>query len=305
VARALEARGATTLLAIPREQVSLARAIGVREWISLEPAPPLDLRARLAALVAEFDATDWVVDSFPEGIGGELAEPIATRARSVALLRLRRDAESPRFVQAVQRYHRCLDLEPHLEWLPQGLGVEALAAVTRDLGDAPPHPSAPESRSPDVLLVASETAHRAFLARLADRLALAGTSVTLRCPSDPSAADRLSSAGARVTPECPSDPSTADRSLGARELGARVVVGPAGYNLTYELVRTGAWHIALPVPRRYDDQRRRAEQVATTCSSPEAVERRVLGLLEHAGRRPAACPVWPIERLAENLLAAG
>jgi hypothetical protein len=84
-----------------------------------------------------------------------------------------------------------------------------------------------------------------------------------------------------------------------------VVVGPAGFNLTYELVRTGAWHIALPVPRHYDDQRRRAEQVALLPSSPEAVERRVLALLAHAGPRPPPCAVWPMDRLAEHLLEAG
>jgi hypothetical protein len=287
LARSLEALGTTTLLAIPQEQVSLARASGVREWVSLEPAPPLDLRARLAAVVAEFEATDWVVDSFPEGILGELAEPIAPRARSVALLRLRRDAQSPRFVEAARHYDRCLDLEPHVEWLQESLGAEAFAAVTRDLGDAPSNSSEPGRRSPDVLLVASETSHRAFLARLADRLSSGGVSVTLWCPSDPSAADRLG------------------RPLEARELEARVVVGPAGYNLTYELVRTGAWHIALPVLRRYDDQRRRAGQVATMCASPEAVERRVLGLLEHAGRRSAPCPVWPMDKLAETLVDPG
>jgi hypothetical protein len=275
LACALEARGAATLAGIPAERQRVAGAMGVPRWLSIEAAPPAALRARLARAVQDFDATDWVVDTFPEGILGELAEPIAVGIRRVALLRLRRDAESPHFVDAMRHYDRCLDLEPHLEWLRHDGRVQPFAAVTRELGDASPEPV--ESLDPEVLLVGAETSHRVFLARLGHRLSLAG--VRVHCPPDP-----------------------VDRPLDARALGAVVVVGPAGYNLTYELVRTGAWHVALPATRRYDDQLRRAERVATVCSSPEAVERRVLGLLAHAGRRPLPCPVLPMENLADALL---
>jgi predicted glycosyltransferase len=74
--------------------------------------------------------------------------------------------------------------------------------------------------------------------------------------------------------------------LGAEALSARVVVGPAGYNLTYELSALGVWHLALPASRQYDNQELRAERVATVAHAPVAVERRIHAWLDQAALRP-------------------
>ncbi|HBQ10735.1 MAG TPA: hypothetical protein DEF51_05945, partial [Myxococcales bacterium] len=55
-----------------------------------------------------------------------------------------------------------------------------------------------------------------------------------------------------------------------------VIVGPAGFNLTYEARAAGLTHLAVPRPRRFDDQARRAEAVATRVRSP----RHLLRLLQ-------------------------
>ncbi|MGE3675006.1 MAG: hypothetical protein AB7K71_35385, partial [Polyangiaceae bacterium] len=66
---------------------------------------------------------------------------------------------------------------------------------------------------------------------------------------------------------------------------APIVIGRAGYNLTYELAAAGIWHVALPAPRPIDDQARRAAQLGTSVLSPQALERRLRGLVS-AGPRP-------------------
>ena len=64
----------------------------------------------------------------------------------------------------------------------------------------------------------------------------------------------------------------------------RVIVGPAGFNLTYEARAAGLTHLAVPRPRRFDDQARRAEAVATRVRSP----RHLLRLLQDP---PAPAPI--------------
>ncbi|MCA9641139.1 MAG: hypothetical protein KC492_10610, partial [Myxococcales bacterium] len=81
---------------------------------------------------------------------------------------------------------------------------------------------------------------------------------------------------------------------------APIVIGRAGYNLSYELAALGIWHVALPTERPIDDQARRAEHLGASVYSPQALERR-LRTLESAGPRPAGGVIEHAE-LAARLL---
>ncbi|MCB9753561.1 MAG: hypothetical protein H6713_26765 [Myxococcales bacterium] len=85
-------------------------------------------------------------------------------------------------------------------------------------------------------------------------------------------------------------------------LGARVIVGAAGYNLTYEALALGRWHVALPRPRRFDDQRRRAQALALVPRSPIELERVVVRLARSAAPRESATVVREVDELAVALL---
>lgn len=205
-----------------------------------------------------FEPTDCVVDTFPEGLYHELDPRQRPEARWVALLRCRRDAEAPTFLASLERYADVFDLEPGLAWAPPA--ATPFGSVVRALGVASRAPSA------DVLLVVTESRQRPFLENLAARLERAG--VRTRCePGAGAARDRAA-------------------LLSADAFSARVVVGPAGYNLTYELSALGVWHLALPAARQYDNQELRAERVATVAHAPAAVERRVRAWLGQPATRP-------------------
>ena len=114
---------------------------------------------------------------------------------------------------------------------------------------------------------------------------------------------RLELAGVRTA--CLPTPGTArsEAALLTRdEFAAKVVVGPAGYNLTYELSALGIWHLALPAARQYDCQELRAQRLAVVAHSPGAVERRVRAWLDQGvARRPGS--VRAMSDLAAVLLA--
>lgn len=275
LASALERAGVRTLLLVPHGFERLAAELGARRILALLECDASTLRARIERGVRDFGASDFIVDTFPEGILGELGRAHLGTLRRVVLLRLRRDANEAHFRAALASYSVCIDLESHLEWLAAGesASVTRFGPVVREL-----RASAQGSAAPDALIVAVEPAQRSFLERLAARLRSAGLRIAL------------------ATEQA--------RTLGASELRARVVVAPAGYNLSYELCRLRTWHVALPAARRFDDQRRRAEALTGICSSPEAVERRVLALHAHADRRSSPCRVRRIADLAEHVLGA-
>lgn len=205
-----------------------------------------------------FEPTDCIVDTFPEGLSHELDPRQRPEARWVALLRCRRDAAAPRFLASLARYAEVLDLEPGLEWAPPL--AKPFGSVVRDVGVALAGPSA------DVLLVGTESRQRPFLEHLAARLERGG----VRTRSEPDTGVARAQAAL----------------LSAQELSVRVVVGPAGYNLTYELSALGVWHLALPAVRQYDHQELRAQRVATVAHAPAAVERRVRAWLDQPATRP-------------------
>lgn len=269
---ALAALGVEVRLVVSTSALGILRELGVApEFISKpctrpERAWPLALHA--------FEPTDCVVDTFPEGLYQEVDPRHALRARWVTLLRCRRDAGSELFKNSLARFAVVLDLEPALGWAPAS--ATPFGSVVRTIAGGMNPISA------DVLLVATETRQRSFLETLSLRLEHAG--IRTVC---------LPTAG---TPRSEAALLTQDG------LGVKAVVGPAGYNLTYELSALGIWHLALPAARQYDWQELRAERIAVVAHSPDAVERRVRAWLDQGvARRPGS--VRSMSDLATVLLA--
>lgn len=212
------------------------------------PASPAALRAALGDLMTRFEATHLVVDTFPEGILGELQRPAVP---AMVVLRARRDGKRREFLRSLDAYERRLDVEPSLGWLEPG-SAETSPPAARPLTRKPSQTGA--------LLVASDPRLAAYFHRLRRRLSSRGVVV-----------DMVEGSQAPLTEDA---------------LSARVVVGPAGYNLTYELASLGTWHIAMPLARRFDDQPKRARAVAIVCDSPEQLEERVFALARGVEARP-------------------
>lgn len=269
LASALERRGHSAAVWVASERAGLARTLCSRVVACPRPDSPGELRQRLERLLGELGATRLVVDTFVEGITGELAGALPC-ARSVALLRARRDAARPAFAKALERYTRALDVEPGLEWLPAGLDTVEAGPVARRLERAP--------GAGDVLLAAGGGELRRLFGRLGQRLRAAGLDVR--------------------------EASSTGSLLDARALSATVVVAAAGYNLTYELAHLGSWHAAVPLGRRFDDQHARAQRFARVCRSPEALERLVTTLVRARAERPRSIAVWSHDQLATEVLAA-
>jgi hypothetical protein len=244
---------------VPAGRGRVAQRLGA-DAIELEPTSSrATLRARVDALLDEVTPDELIVDCFPSGILGEL-EPLPAIARCTLLLRLHRGAGCAAFARQASRYHRVLDLEPHLKWRPPEIGAT-------DFGPIIAKSSSTEAQ---VVLVASDLAMEAYFGRLARRLQAHDIDVALgvdgwfRYRGD----NRL------VTP------------IPLR--GARVVCGAAGFNLTYEAAAAGVHHLAVPRPRRYDDQFLRARQVAEVPRSPTKLEERIYAVLAGDGVRARA-----------------
>jgi len=180
-----------------------------------------------------------VVDTFPEGVMEELSATDTTR---LALLRYRRDAASIRFRRGLGACTSVLDLEPNLDWLQ---GVERLAPVARRIIQGA------DDDGSVCLIDGGDTPLAELYDKLGARLHALGLAVCRRSSTGP--------------------PLTFGRA-------PRVVVGPAGYNLTYELAAAGIHHLAIPRPRPFDDQGLRARAVAETFARPEALEERIVDL---------------------------
>ena len=76
-----------------------------------------------------------------------------------------------------------------------------------------------------------------------------------------------------------------------------MVVGRAGYNLSWEIAGAGARHVALPAERRWDDQHKRAAAMATVVTRPAEIVAAV-GRALGAGER-AAVDTAGAARIAE------
>ncbi|MCA9654630.1 MAG: hypothetical protein KC501_32245 [Myxococcales bacterium] len=254
LAAALVDQGIEARVLVPAERVGVAVALGAPHLAVERPAGAEALRETIEAHLLEHEARWLVLDTFAEGLYDEL-DGLRSSVGRIALLRCRRDAHEPRLARGLARCAHAVDLEPHLSWCPAAMEVEPFGPVTRALGSEP--------AEAEVLVVGTEGPLQGFGRRLAERLAAHGCRVA-----------RVDAEGLHgLGPTRPAFP------LSASVLRARVVVGPAGFNLSYEIRALGGWHLALPRARPYDDQARRARALAETASSPAAVERKVLQLL--------------------------
>lgn len=267
LARALERRGSRAVVLLPEGKVTVAEAVGARCHPLARRSSASALRADVDAALSALSPSHLIVDALPAGVLRELT-PLPDVPRRTLLLRLHtRLAASD-----TRGFHDVIDLEAHLDWRPGGIAAESFppvtAAAATTTGTLP---------SADVaLLPGGDPRLASFLKRLADSL-------------------RRRDLRVAVDDGCPAPPSQWVSS------GPRVVVGAAGYNLVYETLAHGVWHVAIPRPRAFDDQRRRASAVAEVASSPHDVERRVLQHLERAQPRPLVVETAGFESLAARL----
>jgi hypothetical protein len=266
LAAAFRRRGVAAT-ALVRTDAAAAK-LGAPYEVCPRPESAAQLRAWVLERCTAYRADALVVDTFPEGLLGEL-DPWPGPPR-LAVLRCRRDADTAAFRAGVRASARAVDLEPHLEWCPAELGVQPLGPITR-LGVDPVR-----TAGADVLIVASEPGVGGLASRLEARLR-----------------------GAEVEVVC----GIEGGMLSTAQLSAKVLIGPAGFNLSYEAQAMHTWHIALPRVRSHDDQARRAEAVAHVPRSPEAVERLTKQLLQQEVLAPRRAPLHSADALAELLLA--
>lgn len=249
---------------LPEGKAPLATLFDVHAW----PVPRREEPGALRALVEEaIDAVHpslLVVDALPGGVLEEL-RPLPASPRRALLLRLHTKVDD----EQGNAFEDVLDLEAHLAWRPRDVRAEAFPPVTRDL--------APNPTRVDVALFAGEDARLlGFCERLSARVRARGHTVALI-------------AGAPRTP------------YALEGYAPRVVVGAAGFNLTYEALRARAWHLAVPRARAFDDQRRRARSLAEIPRGPRELERRVLAYVAE-GPRPPGPELSSMDTLAERLL---
>lgn len=274
LAAAFQRRGGTARVLVPASHVELAQALGA-DAEGVEPTrDPRALRRCVDAAIERSACSLLVVDSFPAGLLGELA-PLPQVARRALLLRLGRDLA----LHAAADYDVVVDLEPHLDWLPPGFDATPFGPVAR-------LPDGPGTAPSGALLVASDVLLAPLLVRVARRVARTGRRVELALSG------QLGSPGAAPTAVFPV-PLATD--------APRVVVGAAGYNLVYEACAARAAHLAVPLPRRFDNQYQRARALCEVPASPEALEARVIELLDGAPARPREVQVKSHDELASQL----
>jgi len=83
--------------------------------------------------------------------------------------------------------------------------------------------------------------------------------------------------------------------------GVDLVIGPCGYNLFHEARACGVPAIFLPQPRRYDDQYARAHG-QPSAATPEGLEARLREMMPSCARREAAVYVNGAEAAAREIL---
>lgn len=267
LASALTDAGTPARVLVRSDRVWLARELGADATAVERTADPTRLRASVESALR--GCAHLIVDALPSGILGELSA-LPRGVRTTLLARLHHPRALPTVVAALGRYDRVVDLEPELEWLPQGaVPLGPVVLPSRELDDGAP--------KLDVLVIADDDALARFGRRLARRL-LARGAVARLWHGERSRLDL-----GRIRP--------------------RLVVGPAGYHLTYTARALGIPHLAVPRPRRFDDQHRRARAVAELCPDPEALEARARELFSSSRPGRRASPYHHPADLARAVLA--
>jgi hypothetical protein len=241
--------------------------VEVRELVRTESVE--ELLRRVHAELDEFQAEHLVVDALPDGVLGELRDRSRKLERTL-LLRLHRSLPS------LAGYDRVIDIEPNLAWFEGGVPCGPLGPRRSEL-----------EFEVDVLLVASDPDLGRFFAKLGRRLRARGLSVAVVSPGE------LAMWGEDPVPL---------RALDLGRVRSRVLVGRAGYNLTYEALSANVPHLAVPRARSYDDQAERARAVCEVPADPAALEARILVIVEHNEQRKSGVECVGYASLAERVL---
>lgn len=273
------ARGAKVTLLLP-DRFAESEPRPATDVVTRQYFPETDvheLQALLEAQLCKRPPTYFVVDAFPAGLLGELSRvQVPRQTRTVWLRRLlqKEPRKLPPYLDAV------VNIEPGLT--RQTLAREVrLGPVIKLRETSAMTGSAPEGPC-DVLLLPTRRT-RPLLRRLGSRLRRSGVRVAV--------------------PQCMGESVAASgAALAGDFLRAKVVVGPAGYHLTYELQLAGVHHIALPEPKRFDDQRKRAERYAEVPSSPDELEVMVRDALQR-GARSSSVSCVTHDALADVILS--
>jgi len=289
-ARRLGARSLLACITTPHAQPLEHEGIPCYRPADLTPEA---LRAEAAALIGSCRPRMLVVDTFPFGITGELADllPALSCAKVLVARRLQ-----PRWAAwgppAWASFDRVVRAE---EWEEAG-GSERLCSpiLLRDAAELWPRAQAKAALKvaadePVVLGVSSDesgwtTDFFALLRKILRRLR-------------PAACLRLAS------PHLPPDDPLRVAHYPLVELfnGVDLVVGPCGYNLFHEARACGVPGIFLPQPRRYDDQYARARGYPTA-GSPEELEARLREMLPMQVRREEVAYVNGARMAAEVIV---
>jgi len=256
---------------------------------------PEGLRSAAETLIRECNPRVLVVDTFPLGITGELAEILpALDCRKILVTRRLQSQWAAWGPPAWGPFDRVLLAEA---WKEAEHARLCSPILLRDAEERWPRERAKAALGvagdePVVLGVSSdapEWTHVFFnlLRKIWARLR-------------PSARLRLAS------PHLPPDDPLRVDHYPLLELmnGVDLVVGPCGYNLFHETQACGVPAIFLPQPRRYDDQYARAAH-SVTANTPEGLEMRLRELMPTGARNKAAAYANGAQTAAEEITWEG
>ncbi len=258
-------------------------------FVHLQQTEPIALAAELRATLDALRPRLLVMDVFPHGVVGEMADviPSLSCARALVCRRLR-PQYSRDLVSQVAGFDLALCVEPPAPRLPIPV-VDCAPVLLRDPAELPSRVEArgllgvaPNERV--LLAVSTEEAH--YTSRLFTLIA--------RLAADLRPSPRIFWASPNLEPFSRTEAYSRGERLQHYPLlevlsGADVLVGASGYNLFSEAKAVGVPTVFVPRERRYDDQQRRAKD-AMVASDPG----RLAALL---GALVAAEPRSP-ERLA-------
>ncbi|MBK8011610.1 MAG: hypothetical protein IPK13_09675 [Deltaproteobacteria bacterium] len=268
------------------------------------PASPAALWHVIETQVHRWRPRTFIVDTFPRGVLGEFdLDFLSQRVPQRILLTRYVRPHAQAFLRSVVATHYgwIVDLEPNLGWLG-GFG-----SVTQKTSFGPVIASTGTSIRTRTRTDSHSHSHSMDEAACVDDTSDLIDVLMVSSLSDPildrflrRLAARFVRLGFKAACDMPDERSSPRRAPVQR---ARVVVGAAGYNLTYECAHAETWHVSIPRPRTWDDQDLRARNVARISTSPQALEEEVRGLIECATRREHRFPVHSAAELAKHLWA--
>ncbi len=273
-------RGIRVLTNSPYTRIVAAKLPDL-DMVALDPAAPVNAtRARVLSELARCRPTHLIVDTFPRGLGGELAAVLPKlEARRILL---HRDL-NPRYVAkaslrqfVAEHYDRIL-----VPGEGEGRQFGDLPAATqtypwlvRSARELPPRE--PAATRYVLVCAGGNREEQSWYGAVTDRLLAAGAPVRCVAPELP--------------PGCPLEcwvPYWPAIDLLA---GASVVVGGGGYNTVHECQSWNLPLVAKAWPRKYDRQQRRIARYENAIAVAEPEEAAAAALAAMAHPAPDAVP---------------